>query len=54
MLLAVFAVLSVALSAMQVVVAVSRGGRAFEDPSYGFSVALLFLAVGTAVAVLFI
>jgi hypothetical protein len=53
-LLAVFAAISVALSAMQVVVAVARGGRAFEDASYGFSVASLFLAAGTALAVLLI
>jgi len=53
-LLAVFAAISVALSAMQVVVAVSRGGRAFADASYGFSVASLFLAAGTALAVLLI
>ncbi|KAG4435123.1 hypothetical protein IFR05_009388 [Cadophora sp. M221] len=53
-LLAVFAAISVALSAMQVVVAIARGGRAFEDASYGFSVASLFLAAGTAFAVLFI
>lgn len=53
-LLAVFAVVSVVLSAMQVVVAVPRGGQAFEDASYGFSVASLFLAAGTVFAVLFI
>jgi hypothetical protein len=53
-LLAVFAAISVALSAMQVVSSVAGGGRAFEDASYGFSIASLFLAAGTALAVLFI
>jgi hypothetical protein len=52
--LAVFAVISVALSAMQVVLAISRGGRAFESAPYGFSIASLFLAAGTASAVLLI
>jgi uncharacterized membrane protein len=51
-LLAVFAVMSVALSAMQVAVAIPRGGRAFEDASYGFSVASLLLAAGIALVVL--
>jgi len=46
-LLTVFAVMSVALSAMQVVIAIGRGGRAFENASYGFSVASLFMAAGT-------
>ncbi|PSS12940.1 hypothetical protein M430DRAFT_36153 [Amorphotheca resinae ATCC 22711] len=53
-LLAVFAVISVALSAMQVVVAVARGGRAFENASYGFSVASLFLAAGMVLLVLLV
>jgi hypothetical protein len=44
--------MSVALSAMQVVVAVARGEQAFEDASYGFSVASLFVAAGTALIVL--
>jgi hypothetical protein len=47
-----FAFMSVVLSAMQVVVGISRGGRAFEDASYGFSIASLFMAAGTAVIVL--
>lgn len=51
-LLAVFAVMSVALSAMQVVLAVARGGRAFGNASYGFSIASLFLAAGTALVLL--
>ncbi|KAH6725059.1 hypothetical protein BKA61DRAFT_639272 [Leptodontidium sp. MPI-SDFR-AT-0119] len=51
-LLAIFAVMSVALSAMQVVVAVARGGQAFENASYGFSVASLFMAAGIALVVL--
>ncbi|TAQ84457.1 hypothetical protein B7494_g7204, partial [Chlorociboria aeruginascens] len=51
-LLAVFAVVSVALSAMQVVVTAARGGQAFEDASYGFAVASLFMAAGTALVVL--
>lgn len=45
--------MSVALSAMQVVIAISRGG-AFEDASYGFSVASLFLAAGTTFVVLLV
>jgi hypothetical protein len=51
-LLAVVALMSVALSAMQVVVAVARGGRAFENAFYGFSVAALFVAAGTTLIVL--
>jgi hypothetical protein len=51
-LLAVTAAVSVALSAMQVTIAVARGGQAFENASYSFSVASLFLTAGTAVAVL--
>ncbi|RDL34402.1 uncharacterized protein BP5553_07530 [Venustampulla echinocandica] len=47
-LLAIFAFMSVALSAMQVVVAVARGGAAFEDASYSFSIVSLFVAAGTA------
>jgi hypothetical protein len=46
--LAVFAFMSVALSAMQVVVAVARGGHAFNNASYGFSIASLFVVAGTA------
>ncbi|KAL5325425.1 hypothetical protein ACEPPN_006550 [Leptodophora sp. 'Broadleaf-Isolate-01'] len=53
-LLAVFAFMSVVLSAMQVIVAVARGGRAFADASYGFSVASLFLAAATALAILLV
>ena len=51
-LLAIFAAMSVALSAMQVVVAIARGGQAFENASYVFSVASLFMAAGTALVVL--
>jgi hypothetical protein len=39
---------------MQVVVAISRGGRTFEDASYGFSVASLFLVAGIVLVVLLI
>ena len=53
-LLAVFAVISVALSAMQVVIAVERGGQAFATTSYSFSVASLFMAAGTVLAVIFV
>jgi hypothetical protein len=53
-LLAVFAVMSVALSAMQVVLVTAKAGRAFENASYGFAIASLFLAAGTASAVLLI
>ncbi|KIM99766.1 hypothetical protein OIDMADRAFT_181152 [Oidiodendron maius Zn] len=53
-LLAVFAVLSVVLSAMQVGVAVARGGQAFENASYGFSIASLFIAAGTVLIVLLV
>ncbi|TVY34370.1 hypothetical protein LSUB1_G006616, partial [Lachnellula subtilissima] len=51
-LLAVFAVMSVVLSAMQVVLAVARGSRAFGNASYGFAIVSLFLAAGTALVVL--
>ena len=51
-LLVVFAVMSVGLSAMQVVLATSNGGRSFEQASYGFSLTSLFLAAGTALTVL--
>jgi hypothetical protein len=53
-LLAVFAVISVALSAMQVVVAVERGGEAFATASYGFSVASLFIAAAAVLAVILV
>jgi hypothetical protein len=53
-LLAVFAVISVALSAMQVVLTVAGDSRAIENVSYGFSIASLFLAAGTALAVLLV
>jgi hypothetical protein len=53
-LLAVFAVMSLVLSAMQAVLATAKGGRAFEKASYGFAIASLFLAAGTALAVLLI
>jgi hypothetical protein len=53
-LLAVFAVLSVALSAMQVVVTLPQGGQAFENASYGFSVASLFIAAGAVLIGLFV
>jgi hypothetical protein len=53
-LLGVFAVMSVALSAMQVVLATAQGGKAFENASYGFAIASLFLAAGAALAVLLI
>lgn len=46
--------MSVALSAMQVVLATAKGGRAFENASYGFAVASLFLVAGSTLAVLFI
>ena len=49
-----FAFISVALSAMQVVIAVARSGKAFENASCGFSIAALFLAAGTASVVLLI
>jgi len=51
-LLAVFAVISVALSAMQVVIGVARGGRAFENASFGFFIASLFLVAGIILVVL--
>ncbi|KAE8446801.1 hypothetical protein EG329_011578 [Mollisiaceae sp. DMI_Dod_QoI] len=51
-LLAIFAVMSVALSAMQVVVGLARGGQAFANASYGFSVASLVVAAGTVLAVI--
>jgi hypothetical protein len=52
-LLLVFAFISVALSAMQVILAVARGSAAFENASYGFSVAsLLLVAVSTLEAFL--
>ncbi|KAH8586239.1 hypothetical protein B0O99DRAFT_644914 [Bisporella sp. PMI_857] len=53
-LLAVFAVMSVALSAMQVALVVKRGGTEFEYASYGFSIACLFLTAGTALALLLV
>jgi hypothetical protein len=54
-LLAVFAVISVALSAMQVVIAVpEHSSRAFENTAYGFSVASLFVAAGTILAVILV
>lgn len=46
-LLAVFAILSVALSAMQVVLTMARGGQAFANASYGFSIASLLVAAGS-------
>lgn len=49
-LLAVFAILSVVLSAMQVVLAAARGGQALENASYGFSIASLFVAAGSVLA----
>ena len=51
-LLGVFAVLSVALSAMQVAIAMARGGQALENASYGFSIASLFIVAGTVLIVL--
>lgn len=45
--------MSVVLSAMQVLVGISRGGQAFEDASYGFSVTSLVLAAVSALAVTF-
>ncbi|KAE9373910.1 hypothetical protein N431DRAFT_439005 [Stipitochalara longipes BDJ] len=53
-LLAVFAVVSVALSAMQVILATEKSGMVFENVSYGFAIASLFLAAGTVLAVLLI
>ena len=53
-LLAVFAFMSVALSAMQVVLAGTSDGQAFENASYGFSIAVLFLAAGTVFVVFLI
>jgi hypothetical protein len=53
-LLAAFAIMSVALSAMQVVLATTKGGEAFENASYGFAIFFLFLAAASAVALLFI
>lgn len=50
-LLAIFAVMSVALSAMQVVVA-TRGGQALNNASYGFSVASLLVIAAIALTVL--
>ena len=50
-LLAVFAFMSVALSAMQVVLSGPRDDKAFENASYGFSISVLFLVVGTALVV---
>lgn len=52
-LIALFAFMSVVLSAMQVLVGISRGGQAFEDASYGFSVTSLVLAAVSALAVTF-
>ncbi|PMD61108.1 uncharacterized protein K444DRAFT_642316 [Hyaloscypha bicolor E] len=53
-LLAVFAFMSLGLSAMQVVLASTRNNWAFENASYGFSIAALFLAAGTVSVVLLI
>ena len=50
-LLATFAVMSVALSALQVVLATTKGG-AFENASYGFAIASLALAALVVLAVL--
>lgn len=46
--------MSIARSAMQVVLATAKSGRAFENASYGFAIASLFLAAGTALVVLLI
>jgi hypothetical protein len=48
----VFAAIPVALSAMQEVVTIAKGGQAFEDAYYCFCVASLFLAARTALAML--
>lgn len=53
-LLAVFAFMSVALSAMQVVLAGTSHGKAFENACYGFSIAVLFLVAGTVLVVFLI
>jgi len=53
-LLAAFALMSVALSAMQVILATSKGGKAFENASFGFAIASLFLAAGSALALLLV
>ena len=53
-LLAVFGVISMAQSAMQVFLATAKGGIAFEKASYGFAITSLFLVAGTAFAVLLI
>lgn len=44
--------MSVALSAMQVVLAGTSNGKAFENACYGFSIAALFLVAGTVLVFL--
>lgn len=51
-LIAVFAFMSVVLSAMQVTLATVRGGKAFEDTSYGFSIASLVVVAGIVLTAL--
>jgi hypothetical protein len=52
--IAIFAVVSVALSAMQVVASLDKVSAAFEDTAYGFSVFSLVLTAGTCLSVLLI
>ena len=51
--LAVFTFMSVMLSAMQVVVEVTRGGWAFNNAPYGFSIASLSIATEVTLLLLF-
>lgn len=51
-LLAIFAFMTVVLSSMQVVLAVARGGSAFKNASYGFSIASMFVTAMTALTML--
>lgn len=53
-LLAVFALASVTLAAMQVVLATARTEKSFENVSYGFSIFSLFLSAGTMLALLLV
>ncbi|KAH7317611.1 hypothetical protein BKA65DRAFT_410499, partial [Rhexocercosporidium sp. MPI-PUGE-AT-0058] len=53
-LLTVFAVISVALLIIQVIIIIIRSSRVFKDVSYSFFIASLFLAAKTAFIILFI